>query len=288
MKDQSPKKIALVGGDLRQLETAKALAEADFDVTVYGMDIVGDLPALSGLKKAATLKEALNGSHILILPLPYSYDGEKINAPLATRAITLAELFAYLSPNTKIAAGLLGRHLPEQFLVFDYSESEPFAIKNARATVEGALAIAIRESPAILCKSHCVVTGYGRIGKMLASSLSALGARVSVVACSAKDRAWAFSEGLCAHSFDALPTLAPTTDFLFNTVPSSVIGKNTLSALPSDTTVIELASLPGGIDLRAADELGVRVITALGLPGKYSPKSAGRIIADCVRDAFGL
>ena len=283
-----PDKIAVIGGDLRQLEAAKAFSALGYEVSVFGLDVVGDRVTGERLTKAADLKSALYLASCVILPLPYSYDGDKINAPLSTRPITLSELFAHLSRHQKIAAGLLGASLPEGFSVFDYAASETFAIKNARATVEGAIAIAIRESAVTLCNAKVVVTGYGRIGKMLADSLTALGASVTVVARSARDRAWAWCEGLPAYGFKSLPELAKACDFLFNTVPSEVISRQTLAALPKDTTIIELASLPGGIDLRAAEEETLRVISALGLPGKYSPKTAGRIIADCVKEAFGL
>ena len=281
-----PKKIAVIGGDLRQLEAAKAFSQKGCAVSVYGLDVVSE--SAGKLQKAPDLKEALYLADLVILPLPYSYDGVRINAPLSTKPITLAELFAHLSRHQKIAAGLLGAELPEGFSVFDYASGETFAVKNARATVEGALAIAIRESAITLCHSQIIITGYGRIGKMLADSLSALGADVTVVARSARDRAWAYSQGLNAYGFLSLPELVKTCDYLFNTVPEEVITREVIENLAKDVTVIELASLPGGIDLRAAGEKGLRINTALGLPGKFSPKTAGKIIADCVSDAFGL
>ena len=289
MKDPTlPNKIAVIGGDLRQLETAKAFAEEGYRVSVYGLDVLGDKPNVKNLTKAEDLKEALYLADCVILPLPFSYDNDKVNAPLSTKPIMLSELFAHLSRHQKIAAGLLGASLPEGFSVFDYAAGETFAVKNARATVEGAIAIAIRESAITLCHANAVITGYGRIGKMLARTLADLVAKVTVIARSSRDRAWAWSEGFSAYGFHFLPELVKTCDFLFNTVPSEVITRSVLHAMREDTTVIELASLPGGIDLRAAGERHIRVTSALGLPGKYSPKTAGRIIADCVKDAFGL
>jgi len=211
-KTSTPKKIAVIGGDLRQLEAAKAFCDKGFTVSVYGLDVVSD--TAGQLQKAHDLKDALYLADLVILPLPYSYDGIKINAPLSTKTITLAELFAHLSRHQKIAAGLLGQELPEGFSVFDYASGETFAIKNARATVEGALAIAIRESAITLCHARVIITGYGRIGKMLADSLSALGAAVTVVARSSRDRAWAYSQGFSSYGFRSLATLAENCDFL--------------------------------------------------------------------------
>ncbi len=287
-KAAPPAKIAVIGGDLRQLEAAKAFAARGYEAHVFGLDIVGESHSLDGLIVAKTLADALLGALLVLLPLPYSRDGININAPLSTRRIPIASLFPLLSGRQKIAAGLLGESLPEGYEVFDYAQSETFAIRNARATVEGALAIAIRETPVTLNGSHAAVVGYGRIGKMLAADLRALGAHVTVVARKSTDRAWAWSDGVEAENYPALAELCARTELLFNTVPALVVGRDALSALPRDAVVIELASLPGGVDLRAAAELGVNVITAPGLPGKYAPRTAGGIIADTVAEAFGF
>lgn len=293
MKDttetQKPRgKIAVIGGDLRQLEAAKAFSVKGYECHVYGLDVVGDSRSFDGIIKSDSLSEALFSAHLVLLPLPYSRDGIHINAPLSTQKIKIASLFPLLSPRQKIAAGLLGATLPEGFEAFDYAASESFAIRNARATVEGALAIAIRETPITLNGADILVVGYGRIGKMLASTLKDLGAKVTVIARRAADRALAWSQGLGGENYDAFVSLATHCDMIFNTVPAIVITAEILAALPKDTIIIELASPPGGIDLRDAAELGAHVVSALGLPGKFSPKTAGHIITDCVSDAFGL
>lgn len=281
-------KIAVIGGDLRQLEAAKAFAQKGYECHVYGLDIVGESHNFDSIIKAENLSEALVSATLVLLPLPYSRDGIHINAPLSTQKIKITALFPLLSPRQKIAAGLLGATLPEGFEAFDYAASESFAIRNARATVEGALAIAIRETTVTLNDAHILVVGYGRIGKMLASTLKDLGAKVTVIARRASDRAWALAQGLGSENYDSLLPLAANCDIVFNTVPAIVITGEILSALNKDAVIIELASPPGGIDLHEAAQNGTHVISALGLPGKFSPKTAGHIITDCVSDAFGL
>jgi len=49
--------------------------------------------------------------------------------------------------------------------------------------------------------------------------------------------------------------------------------------------LIDLASAPGGIDLGAAQELGLQCVWGTALPGKHTPESAGIILAQTV-DAF--
>lgn len=52
--------------------------------------------------------------------------------------------------------------------------------------------------------------------------------------------------------------------------------------MKKDSFVIDLASRPGGVDCQAAARYGVRVISALSLPGKVAPVTAGKIIAECI------
>ena len=52
--------------------------------------------------------------------------------------------------------------------------------------------------------------------------------------------------------------------------------------LKEDCLVIDLASKPGGVNLKAAAQLGTKVIWALSLPGKAAPATSGRIIRDTI------
>ena len=68
-------------------------------------------------------------------------------------------------------------------------------------------------------------------------------------------------------------------DLIFNTIPKLIIDADMLSKIGKRTLVIDLASVPGGVDFEAARKMGVKVIWALSLPGKVAPDTAGDIIA---------
>ena len=61
-----------------------------------------------------------------------------------------------------------------------------------------------------------------------------------------------------------------------------IFTEDILRKFSDDTLFIDLASKPGGIDITSAQELGRKVIWALGLPGKTSPVTAGEIIAETI------
>ena len=50
-----------------------------------------------------------------------------------------------------------------------------------------------------------------------------------------------------------------------------------------DAVIIDIASAPGGTDLDAAQKRRIPVVSALGLPGKYTAKSSAGILADAIR-----
>ena len=135
----------------------------------------------------------------------------------------------------------------------DYYQREELLIGNAVLTAEGAIGAAIAGHPGSINGARCLVTGFGRIGKALCLALRGLGAQVD---CAAR-KAWDFT------SIQAL-------------------GCSPVSRQSPDCLLLELASLPGGIDLEAAGRLGLRVQQEPSLPGRMSPKSAGELIKETV------
>ena len=55
-----------------------------------------------------------------------------------------------------------------------------------------------------------------------------------------------------------------------------------LEQISKDCLLIDLASMPGGIDFDAANDLHLDVIHALSLPGKTAPKAAAAMIRNTV------
>lgn len=275
-------KAAVIGGDMRQSYLVYSLLNVGFEVFAYG--IKGECQNL-----CPTLSDALKNADFAVLPFPVSPDGVFLNAICDECNIRLDKLFdeiKNLGITTVIGGGFKSTSLElakkRSLNVFDYGADESVKIKNALCTAEGAIEMAMRELPINLSGSRCAILGYGRIGRILASKIHLLGARVTVYARKSEAMALAESEGIEAKHFNTLEKQCENFDIIFNTVPARVLEAQTLSKLRNDCIIIDLASSPGGVDFVASERLGLNVIWALSLPGKCSPKSAAQIICDCI------
>lgn len=94
--------------------------------------------------------------------------------------------------------------------------------------------------------------------------------------------AWAQAMGLGTEHLAHLAGWLCGYDLIVNTVPAQVLGRLELEDVKEDCLILDLASKPGGVDLRAAGELGLTVIWALSLPGKVAPVTAGAAIKSTI------
>ena len=155
-------------------------------------------------------------------------------------------------------------------------------IPNAVPTAEGAIEIAIAETPFTIHGSKSLVLGYGKIGKILSKDLYALGAQTYVEARKYADLAMIEGHGYEPLPLDNLKDHIHDFDIIFNTIPSLILDDEILAKVKKDALIIDLASKPGGIDFDAAKSYGLKVIWALSLPGKIAPVSSGAIIKDTI------
>lgn len=131
----------------------------------------------------------------------------------------------------------------------------------------------------MLADATVLVIGSGRIGSSLTRQLRALGCRVCVA-----------SRG-AAPGPDRVPTGAygpvlGQCDAVVNTAPALVLDAAALAQTRPDCLILDLASVPGGVDFDAAAQLGHRARWELSLPGRMFPRSAGRIIKEAVLRAL--
>ncbi len=273
-------RFSVIGGDGRQEKLARMLAEDGHSVTVFGID-AGRLP------KAPSLGEAVRDAQCIVLPIPVTREGGLLNAPRLQEVYTMEEVLGFATPRQVFVGGKVPQDVAlladkNDITLVDYVEREDFSVRNAVPSAEGALQLAMENTDRTVFGSRALVIGYGRIGRVLARLLAALGARVSVSARKQEDFAWIEAEGYRQLDTRKLEGKLPEFDMVFNTAPAMVLNEKLLEELPPACLVIDLASAPGGVDRDAAQTLGLKFLWALGLPGKMAPHSASAILRDTV------
>jgi len=220
-----------------------------------------------------------NDTNIVILPIPSFNKNGKLNAAHDTSAEALFEL---LPPKCKIFGGMISKFIYRLALehghtVFDYADREDFNLFNAIPTAEAAILLAMENSVKTVNGGKFCIAGYGRIGKALSSRLTALGGKVTVTARRYESLSEAECFGCNSLALSELHRSPPECDAFFNTVPCLIFDIEDTKKW-NCPLFIELASAPGGFTCEARKYLEGKYISALSLPGKYFPKTAGEII----------
>jgi dipicolinate synthase subunit A len=288
-------KIGGVGGDGRMLAAARYLAEKGerYECAVWGLDALwGEKrdPASPTLVRCRDPESAVRGADAVLLPLPVSRDGVKLNAPLAGSEPELVPLLREMKPGGMLFGGRIPGLLLEAarergIRTFDYFEDEAFQIRNAVPTAEGAVAACMEALPITVAGMRCAVLGYGRVGRTLARKLCALGAETAAVARNPRDLARAETDGCRPMLLEEFRAAPPHCAAVFNTIPARILNGEVLGRFDRETVLFDLASggtEAPGVDAEEARRLGIRVIPLPSLPGKAAPVTAGEIIGKAV------
>lgn len=280
----SNKTFGIIGGDMRQIHLAKKLICDGNTVLMHGFENVEDLDCLTSKNK--NLENVIQNSKYLILPVPVSRDRKKLNAPFSKNTIQINKKFVAPLKNKVVFGGIISPLLeyvnkPSEFCIKDYYEREDFLIYNAALTAEGSIKTMVQNMSIPISGSKCLVAGYGRIGKILSKLLKNLGAKVTVSARNLKDTSLAETNGFEVINVKEINE-NHYFDVIFNTVPAIIFDFEVLKFLKSTKLIIDLASLPGGVDKNSADKFNIKIINDLGIPGRYYPEPSGEILAKVI------
>ena len=283
-------KIAILGGDKRQGEIAALFSSKEHDVRLFGLsDAAVNIPSS---KLCSSMDKAMDSADIAMLPLPLSRDNLHLSA--TGEKVALCDIVKLAGSNkTVLLGGIVSEEVKrlctaQGVEIYDYYAREELQNKNALPSAEGALMLAMENTDITVNGMKAMVCGYGRIGKILAFLLRGMGAYVTVAA--RRD------EVICEATLDGFDTVkiqcngkellksAEKCDVIFNTVPAIIFTPSVVLEMKSKPLYIEIASAPGGIDLSAARDKGIKTIIAPSIPGKYSSKTAGKYIFETVCD----
>ena len=270
--------ISILGGDMRQSYLAQLLRDDGYLTVTWGLEGGGG-------DGGVPLDQALEGD-LLLLPLPVCRNG-MLPLPLSEAELEVERLWPRLRYDQLLLGGLTSELSPRLMAdygltLLDYYTREDAQAANAVPTAEGALQLAMEASDRTIHGSRCLVIGCGRIGKLLAARLAALGAEVTVSARKYGDLAWIQAWGWHSVRTGALDGTLNRFHFIFNTVPALILDAARLREVREDCVILDLASAPGGVDMEEALRLSLRAASAPGLPGRTAPRAAAAAIRDSV------
>lgn len=289
--------FAVIGGDRRSAALAAMLAADGYTVYAAGLEKAPE--PLPGVAMTDALTAASMAQAVILPVMPIAAacntDGEHaamLNAPLSEKPIHLDDTLAQKLSGREVYSGMCGRLRAvspdyDALTLFDYGAQESFLLPNARLTAEAAVMLAVAHFPSALYDSRCLVTGYGRIGKALSQMLYALGSDVTVCARRASGLALAATTGCHTTDYTRLVQKADSFDIIFNTADAMVINADVIGHIDPKAVIFDLASAPWGTDDSTAQRRGITVMHCPGLPGKYSPLTAAKIIKDTVLSMTG-
>lgn len=203
----------------------------------------------------------------------------------------VSEVSEDFARNMKEGAVLFSRGVNEEvktilskknIVYYNLLDDETFIVKNAYITAEGALGHIIFNTETTIRQMPVLVLGYGRVGKSVTKLLRDNYSVVSVATDDPAEYAIAslFSDDVLTLS--NFKNKLKNFSVVINTIPKLILEGETLSLINKDCFILDLASKPGGVDYETAEKLNLKVLHALGVPGKVAPKTAGLYIKDII------
>lgn len=274
-------KFAIIGGDKRQFVLAKSLKSDGNKVYITGFDKFDDENFNN-----CDLKTAVGKSDYIVLPVPISFDKINLNTPFSSLDIKIDKNLKETMKNKKIFCYDKNSLINickdfKECKLYEFSRREDFLQKNAALTAEGAIDIAKKNYNGSLCGAKCLICGFGRIGKCLTHILKEIGADITVSARKLED-IMAIKTLNCKSILTSEIHKTTDYDLIFNTIPSLIFDETVLKKSAKGALLIDLASAPGGVDKIAAKKFEIKVIHALGIPGKMFPISSGEVIKNTI------
>jgi dipicolinate synthase subunit A len=271
--------VLLIGGDRRNIYLHELLRRKEnIDLHAFGLAVAD--------KSLTDIEKALGEADIVILPMPSTKNGMVPLLSLET-AYPLETILRNMHDGATLVGGFLegAPHKPGIDVV-NLLASERFQQANAWPTAEGAIRIALERTERTLRGSRCAVIGYGRVGKDLVKLLCSFGAEVTATARRKEQLEDIAALGVIAVHTNEIVEACRDCNFIFNTVPCVLLDEEKLRTLRRDVVIIDLASVPFGVDFNAAAKLKLDAQPYQSLPGRMFPRTAADIIYNCIKELF--
>lgn len=176
-------------------------------------------------------------------------------------------------PSLRIFCGLRNAQLDRlPYEVFYYMEDAEVIHDNAILTAEGVLNELIGCCARSIYDIQVDIIGYGNCGRVIYEMLHNLQVDVRVVRRKCEEQ----------EDFINLVDWKDCGDVIINTSIQNVMDGERMHSWTKKPIIIDIAT-PDVIDRMCAKQLGIQVLKAGNLPGRFASISAGNIICDYIR-----
>ena len=193
------------------------------------------------------------------------------------------EVIDLLPQGAIVFGGNMPQELTDCASKLDYHnmmQEEGFVVDNARLTAEGFLAKLIENTEGSIFDERVLIIGSGRVAKALWTVLNKLGLKFDCTMRNLKELA--LSRLLCQNAFDlcSIKDKLKGYSVIINTVPAVLF--EDCQNFADKTVVFELASIKCLLN----EGEKVKYVLCPALPAKCSPKTAGKLIFDIVKESL--
>ncbi len=262
-------KIMVLGGDKRSYYVAKELYEKGYAVSWYACENYPCEPC--GFVSKEDFRADAHKLDTVILPLPHTRDFRHLNTPFSNSKIDLDELSELTKEKRTFSSVDMGDN---------YFSANEVVIANARLTAVGMLKEMLMYTEKDVMNKKVMVTGFGNVGKAVAKILDNNGMRVTVCARNKEQRVLAGIYGYNTCDIAEGGKNMGKYDFVVNTVPAVLFSEESLRKAKKDCVFMELAK---GLAAETCSNTA-SYISCKGMPGKHTPQSAGKVIADYISE----
>lgn len=235
--------------------------------------------------------EEIADSGLILCGIPFTKDQQFMNTSLKP-TLHIDSFLGLLTSSHIVVGGALPETVTRwctdhNIKYYDVLTAPGLAEKNAKLTAEGLLVHLFTQTSFSAGDFRTLIIGYGRCGREIASILHNFTEEIYIY-----DTDPAALKAARSHHFKVIPDKSAFQEHpglkeintLINTVPGQPLEDKLWHCFPEHCIVFQVASGPLALPLPLSEHL----VNCPGIPGKYAPKTAGRLIANEICHHFHL
>ncbi|MBE5958016.1 MAG: hypothetical protein E7254_04025 [Lachnospiraceae bacterium] len=254
------KSIGVLAGDLRQHYISLHLKKSGYNCEY-----------LYNLKK----------KDIYITSIPFSKDNNSLNT-MTKSIIPVDEFISFIETTSTVYTGYLSDEIRNKFSksnikYIDLMNNQEIITYNSYLTAEGLLSKVISTVPFSLKECNILVLGCGNCGFNIIKVFENMVNHVFIY-----DINNSLYKNISAekiYSKETIKQYLNNIKIIINTVPACILNDKDYNFIPNDAFIFDITSFPNAFNQNLINKHNQNLITCPGIPGNYSPESAGGLLA---------